>query len=167
MGRCFARQCYSHHGHRRAEDSKPGNRRLLLATPLLSPLHLAPGPYPSENFEGFDPPRKKKHREPAGIAPFFRGICFFVSAARDFTCNHGDVDEFTEAVPGWWWWKTNGGEVGAWAIGAQITFSFSPNSAAAERIFSQMKDMFGAKQAAALAGILQAAMMLRYHKRLA
>ena len=43
----------------------------------------------------------------------------------------------------------------------------TPNSAAAERIFSQMKDMFGAKQASALADMLQAAMMLRYHKRLA
>jgi hypothetical protein len=45
--------------------------------------------------------------------------------------------------------------------------SLSPNSAAAERIFSQMKDMSGAKQAAALADMLQSPMMLRYHKRLA
>ena len=56
---------------------------------------------------------------------------------------------------------------GAWAIGAQIIFSLTPNSAAAERIFSQTKDMFGANQASALADMLQASMMLRYHKRLA
>jgi hypothetical protein len=94
-----------------------------------------------------------------------RDFPLYLAAARDFTCNHSDVDEFTEAVLGWW--KNHGGEVGAWAIGAQIIFSLSPNSAAAERIFSQMKDMFGAKQAAALADMLQASMMLRYHKRLA
>ena len=61
--------------------------------------------------------------------------------------------------------EEHGAEVGAWAVGAQIIFSLSPNSAAAERIFSQMKDMFGDKQASALADMLQAAMMLRYHKR--
>jgi hypothetical protein len=85
--------------------------------------------------------------------------------ASSSTCNHSDVGEFTEAVLGWW--KNHGGEVGAWAIGAQIVFSLTPNSAAAERIFSQMKDMFGDKQASALADMLQAAMMLRYHKRMA
>ena len=35
----------------------------------------------------------------------------------------------------------------------------------AESIFSQMKDMFGEKRASALADMLQAPMMLRYHKR--
>ena len=48
-------------------------------------------------------------------------------------------------------------------LGALIIFSLTPNSAAAERIFSQMKDMFGDKRASALADMLQAAMMLRYH----
>ena len=87
----------------------------------------------------------------------------YLAAAHGFTCNHKDVDQFTEAVLGWW--KNHGEAVGAWAVGAQIIFSLSPNSAAAERIFSQMKDMFGDKQASALADMLQAAMMLRYHKR--
>ena len=67
------------------------------------------------------------------------------------------------------WWKNHAVEVGAWAIGAQIIFSLTPNSAAAERIFNQTKDMFGAKQALTLADVQQAAtwaaMMLRYHKR--
>ena len=65
----------------------------------------------------------------------------------------------------------HGAQVGAWALTANIIFSITPNSAAAERIFSQMKDMFGDKRASALADCLQAAMMytmmLRYHKRLA
>jgi hypothetical protein len=102
---------------------------------------------------------------PCFVLQLKRDLPLYLAAASGFTCNHGDVGEFTEAVLGWW--KNHGAEVGAWAIGAQIIFSLTPNSAAAERIFSQMKDMFGAKQAAALADMLQAAMMLRYHKRLA
>ena len=94
-----------------------------------------------------------------------RDLPLYLAAAAGSTCNHGDVDEFTDAVL--CWWKNHRSEVGAWAIGAQIMFSLTPNSAAAERIFSQMKDMFGDKQASALADMLQAAMMLRYHKRLA
>jgi hypothetical protein len=94
-----------------------------------------------------------------------RDLHLYLAAVNGFTCNHADVGEFTEAVLGWW--KNHGAEVGAWAIGAQIVYSLTPNSAAAERIFSQMKDMFSAKQAPALADMLQAAMMLRYHKRLA
>ena len=58
------------------------------------------------------------------------------------------------------------GERGAWAIGAPIAFALTPNSAAAKRIFSQIKGMFGDKQVSALAEMLQAAMMLRYHKRI-
>jgi hypothetical protein len=94
-----------------------------------------------------------------------RDLPKYLAAAKGFTCNHGDVDEFTMAVLGWW--KNHAAELGAWGVGAQIIFSLTPNSAAAERIFSQMKDMFGAKQASALADMLQASMMLRYHKRLA
>ena len=99
------------------------------------------------------------------VSQLCRDLPLCLVAAKGFTCNHGDVDEFTEAVLNWW--KNHGGEVGVWAVGAQIVFALSPNSAAAERIFSQMKDMFDAKQAKALADILQASMLLRYHKRMA
>ena len=94
-----------------------------------------------------------------------RDLHLYLAAARGFTCDHGDVDTFTAAVLAWW--KNHGAQGGAWALAAQIIFSLTPNSAAAERIFSQMKDMFGDKRASALAECLQAAMMLRYHKRLA
>ena len=101
----------------------------------------------------------------AFVSQLKRDLPKYLAAARGFTCNHGDVGEFTEAVLGWW--KNHAAEVGAWAVGAQIIFSLTPNSAAAERIFSQMKHMFGANQATALADMLQSSMMLRYHKRLA
>ena len=45
--------------------------------------------------------------------------------------------------------------------------SLALNTTAAERILSQIEDKFATKQALALADMLQASMMLRYHKRLA
>ena len=47
----------------------------------------------------------------------------------------------------------------------QIVGSFTPNSAAAERVFSMLKLMFGDPQISALADMVQAALMLRYNKR--
>ena len=70
---------------------------------------------------------------------------------------------FTEQVLKWW--ATNGSKFPAWAEAAQIVFAFSPNSAAAERVFSLLKLMFGDQQTTALADIIQSALMLRYNKR--
>ena len=47
----------------------------------------------------------------------------------------------------------------------RIVGSFTPNSAAAERVFSLLKLMFGDIQISSLADMIQAAMMLRYNKR--
>ena len=47
----------------------------------------------------------------------------------------------------------------------QIVFSFTPNSAGAERVFSLLKAFFGDTRTQALADILQATLMLRYNKR--
>ena len=49
----------------------------------------------------------------------------------------------------------------------QIVGSFTPNSAAAERVFSLLKLMFGDTQMSALADMIQAgpALMLKYNKR--
>ena len=48
---------------------------------------------------------------------------------------------------------------------AHIVFAFSPNLAAAERVFSILKAMFGDQQIQALADIIQTALMLRYNQR--
>mgnify|MGYP007078280271 CR=1 FL=1 len=45
----------------------------------------------------------------------------------------------------------------AWAEAAQIVFAFTPNSAAAERVFSMLKAMFGDQQMETLADIIQTA----------
>ena len=61
---------------------------------------------------------------------------------------------------------TNSSKFPAWAEAARIVFAFSPNSAAAERIFSLLKVMFGDQQMTALvADIIETALMLRYNKR--
>ena len=52
-----------------------------------------------------------------------------------------------------------------WAKAARIVFSFTPNSAAAERVFSFLKAMFGDEQAQSLADMIQSALMLKYNGR--
>ena len=43
--------------------------------------------------------------------------------------------------------------------------SWTPNSAAAERVFSLLKAMFGDTQMSALVDMIEAALMLKYNKR--
>lgn len=62
-------------------------------------------------------------------------------------------------------WAVNGATFSAWAEAAQIVFAFTPNSAAAERVFSMLKWMFGDLQMEALADIIQTALMLRMNGR--
>jgi hypothetical protein len=48
----------------------------------------------------------------------------------------------------------------------RIVGSFTRNSAAAERVFSLLKNMYGdQQQMTALADMIQAALMLKYNKR--
>ena len=51
-----------------------------------------------------------------------------------------------------------------WALAMQIIGSFTPNSAAAERVFSLLKLMFGNTQMSALAYMIQSALMFRYNQ---
>ena len=62
-------------------------------------------------------------------------------------------------------WANYGNEFPTWALAMQIVGSFTPNSAAAERVFSMLKLMLGDTQMSALADMIQAALMLRYNKR--
>eukprot|EP00966_Prymnesium_polylepis_P124554 2880804-Prymnesium_polylepis.2 len=87
----------------------------------------------------------------------------YISAARDFTIDHKDVDVFTKGVLEWW--ASNSSKFSAWAEAARIVFSFTPNSAAAERVFSLLKMFFGSECDTALADVIQATLMLRYNKR--
>ena len=70
---------------------------------------------------------------------------------------------FTEGVLHWW--KVHSSKFPAWAEAARIVFAFTPNSAAAERVFSMFKAMFGDQATTALADYIQTAIMLRSNKR--
>ena len=45
------------------------------------------------------------------------------------------------------------------------SFDTSPNSASCERVFALLKRLFGEQQMYSLADLVQAALMLNYHKR--
>ena len=47
----------------------------------------------------------------------------------------------------------------------RIVFSFTPNSAGAERVFSLLKLFFGPVRDSSLADVIQASLMLRYNER--
>ena len=85
----------------------------------------------------------------------------YVAAAHGFTADHGNVDDFTEILLGWY--KNHSGEIGAWAEASLIALSFTPSSAAAERVFSLLKTLFGPNQDMALADFVQGSMMVRYN----
>ena len=58
-------------------------------------------------------------------------------------------------------WQNHGKEFPTWALAMQIVGSFTPNSAAAELVFSLLKLMFGDLHMLALADMIQSALMLR------
>ena len=87
----------------------------------------------------------------------------YLSAAHGFTVDHKDTKAFTKAVLEWW--ATHGTKFPAWSAAARIVFSFTPNSAAAERVFSKLKLFFGDTRMTALADMIQATLMLNYNGR--
>ena len=44
------------------------------------------------------------------------------------------------------WWRVNNPQFPTWAVAARIIFALNPSSAASERVFSLVKDMFGKDQ---------------------
>ena len=88
---------------------------------------------------------------------------YLAAAAGAPVFDPSSVDDFTEAVLGWW--RINGKSFPKWAQAARIAFALSPNSASCERVFSQLKLMFGDQQWAALGDYVRAALMLRINKR--
>ena len=77
--------------------------------------------------------------------------------------DHTDVDKFTAGIL--LWWANNSKEFPTWALAMQIVGAFTPNSAAAERVFSRLKLMFGDVQMLALMDMVQTALMLKCNGR--
>ena len=87
----------------------------------------------------------------------------YLSKCAGTAYDHDDVAEFSKGIL--LFWANNGKEFPTWALAMQIVGSFTPNSAAAERVFSLLKLMFGDTQMSALADMIQAALMLKYNAR--
>ena len=92
-----------------------------------------------------------------------RELPAYLSKCAGTAYDHNDVDKFTTDVLGFW--SNHGKDFPTWALAMQIVGSFTPNSAAAERVFSLLKVMFGDQQMSALADYIQTALMLAYNKR--
>ena len=79
------------------------------------------------------------------------------------TIDTTSVEDFTEKLLQWW--RTNGKSFPVWALAARIAFAISPSSAACERVFALLKNMFDEEQRSTLGDALEASLMLRYNDR--
>ena len=77
--------------------------------------------------------------------------------------DHGDHKTFTAAVLKFW--KLNAQTLKAWSTAAKIVFAIPPTSAASERVFALLKNMFGDNQILSLGDYIEAALMLAYNER--
>ena len=126
--------------------------------------------------QAFDPSFAAQHINEAWVDAFInipplaeyvetlkRELPAYLTKCAGAAFDHTDPAKFTKDVL--LWWANNGKEFPTWALAMQIVGSFTPNSAAAERVFSMLKLMFGDTQMTALADMIQAALMLKYNKR--
>lgn len=93
-----------------------------------------------------------------------REIPTYMARAQLVSFADNDVDEYCFNVLKFW--KTNAvPELAEWCKAARIVFSMSPNSASCERVFSMLKVMYGERSDSVLADHMQAALMMRFNKR--
>ena len=62
------------------------------------------------------------------------------------------------------WWKNHSNDLTCWSAAAEKILLVQPSSAAAERVFSLLKNSFGSFQDAALADYIQASLMFQYNE---
>lgn len=97
-------------------------------------------------------------------AELLQQVDAYRQASRGATgIDHSNHAYFSEAVLQFW--KQNGSKMKGWAKAAQIVFAIPVTSAASERVFSLLEDMFGHAQLSALADYIEVAIMLRFNKR--
>ena len=63
------------------------------------------------------------------------------------------------------WWKDHHQELPQWSLAAQKVFLVRPSSAAAERVFSLLKNAFGEQQQSSLHDLVAATLMVQYNRR--
>jgi hypothetical protein len=101
----------------------------------------------------------------AGVAAALKAEveAYRVAARAAPAMDHGSVEAFTKGVLEFW--RKDGAKMPGWRKAARIIFAIPPTSAASERVFSLLEDMFGKGMEQSLADLIQAALMLRYNKR--
>lgn len=89
----------------------------------------------------------------------------FLSAAAEVdSIDVSDVADFSSQVLRFWRGASKTA-LKEWCKAAKIVFAMSPNSAACERVFSLLDNMYGDQQLCSLADSIQASLMLRYNGR--
>ena len=78
--------------------------------------------------------------------------------------DHSDLGVYTADILSWW--RINSPSISAWAMAARIIFSLQISSAASERVFSLVENLFNENQFSALADQIQGSTMLNYNKRI-
>ena len=94
--------------------------------------------------------------------PQYLSLAAVTPAALVF--DRGDITEYTKQVLEWW--RTNSPTIPSWALAARIVFSLQCSSAASERVFSLVENLYGPEQRSTLADQIQGAAMLNYNKRI-
>ena len=100
-------------------------------------------------------------RSAPGLKAELANYMVLAMAAPDL--DKSNVHEFTDGVL--LFWRVRGLEIPAWRAAARIVLAIPPTSAASERVFAFLKDMFGSNQNSSLSDYVEGALMLRYNKR--
>ena len=73
-----------------------------------------------------------------------------------------DIDKMFDQLE---WWKLNSSTLPNWSTAAKKIVLVQPSSAAAERVFSLLKQSFGEQQDSSLQDYIEASLMLQFNKR--
>lgn len=99
------------------------------------------------------------------VARFKAEVPAYLATARNApSIDMNDVQTFSKQILQFWN-NTSKAELSEWRKAATIMFAMSPNSAACERVFSLLENMFSEQQDHLLADALEAALMMRYNDR--
>lgn len=88
----------------------------------------------------------------------------YLAATREVSIDRSDVKVFTEQVLHFWK-STPSQLMSEWRKAARIVFAISPNSAACERVFALLQNMYGEQRVHVLADHLQSSLMMRFNER--
>lgn len=155
----------------RLEGNLPPGQRNYDCSGMFEVLHVVQAFDPSWAAQKLDADHVDRLRVVKSLEPMVpelqKELHAYVGAAKSTVIDHTESSEdhtFTNQVLKFY--KEHSRDAfPTWERAAKIVFSFTPNSAAAERVFSLLNTMFGDKQSQVLGDYLQAACMLRYNKR--